>query len=171
MILFFCLIWLGQANAQHLKDDRYPNWDNKLTGKVIYKERTHKRYRSIRRQRGDAMRFLADAADVATLPIRRMAGAVVHGARPSGCPARSWCGCYLSKALGLHRRDLWLARNWARIGSPTGASPGAIVVWPHHVGRITAVDGNRIKVLSGNDSRMVRERWRSMAGVIAFRRI
>lgn len=89
--------------------------------------------------------------------------------RPAGCPARRWCGCWLAKHLGMNRRDLWLARNWARVGRPTSPQPGAIVVWHRHVGKVTAVEAGRIKVLSGNDGRMVRERWRSARGVIAYR--
>ena len=38
-----------------------------------------------------------------------------------------------------------------------------------NVGKVTAVDGHRIKVLSGNDGRRVRDRWRTTAGVIAYR--
>lgn len=103
--------------------------------------------------------------------LRREVGRAVVGSRPGHCPARSWCGCYLADHLGLrHRRDLWLARNWARVGSPAhGPRVGAVVVWRHHVGKITEVSGNRIRVLSGNDSRAVRNRWRTVRGVIAYR--
>lgn len=94
------------------------------------------------------------------------------GSRPAGCPSRAWCGCYLGKLLGLTQRSLWLARNWAHVGVPAGGpAPGVIVVWSHHVGKVTAVDGHRIKVLSGNDGHAVRERWRTTAGVIAWRRV
>lgn len=94
----------------------------------------------------------------------------VIGGRPSGCPARAWCGCWLASHLGISDRSLWLARNWARVGhSAGGPQVGAIVVWRHHVGKIKAVEGNRILVLSGNDGRAVRERWRTTSGVIAYR--
>ena len=90
--------------------------------------------------------------------------------RPSSCPPRAWCGCWLAKHLGLSDRSLWLARRWASLGSDAGGPRvGAIVVWRHHVGKITAVDGHRIRVLSGNDGRAVRDRWRTTAGVIAYR--
>jgi hypothetical protein len=90
--------------------------------------------------------------------------------RPEGCPARAWCGCFLMSYFGLSDRSLWLARNWARIGQGvSGPQPGAIVVWRHHVGLIRSTDGDRILVLSGNDGRRVRERWRSTRGVIAYR--
>jgi len=100
--------------------------------------------------------------------VREVAEA--FGGRPADCPARAWCGCWLGHHLGIARRDLWLARNWAHVGKPAGGPRvGAIVVWRHHVGKITAVSGNRIRVLSGNDGRAVRDRWRSVRGVIAYR--
>jgi hypothetical protein len=67
-------------------------------------------------------------------------------------------------------RSLWKASKWAGVGTPVREPRvGAVVVWRHHVGKITAVEGRRIRVLSGNDSNAVRERWRSTAGVIAYR--
>lgn len=98
----------------------------------------------------------------------------VIGERPAGCPPRAWCGCWLAHHLGLRDRSLWLARNWAQLGRPSGPQPGAIVVFARgrggHVGKVTAVAPGRIKVLSGNDGRMVRERWRdARRGVIAYR--
>jgi hypothetical protein len=90
--------------------------------------------------------------------------------RPASCPVRAWCGCWLAHHLGISNRSLWLARKWASMGySAGGPQVSAIVVWRHHVGLIRAVEGNRILVLSGNDGRAVRERWRSTAGVIAYR--
>jgi hypothetical protein len=101
--------------------------------------------------------------------IATTAAADVVGHKPPGCPSR-WCGCWLAQHMGLSDRSLNLARRWASIGSPAhGPAPGAVVVWRHHVGKITAVDGHRIKVLSGNDGRRVRDRWRTTAGVIAYR--
>ncbi|MCW2317966.1 hypothetical protein M2322_003531 [Rhodoblastus acidophilus] len=89
-----------------------------------------------------------------------------YGPRPA-----AWCGWFMTRLTGLHDRALWLARNWAHVGEPSAARPGAVVVWPHHVGRVEAVSGGRILVLSGNDGHRVRTRWRSMRGVIAFRRV
>lgn len=91
--------------------------------------------------------------------------------RPMGCPARAWCGCFLSHDLGIHRRDLWVARNWAKIGVPAGGPvAGAIVVWRHHVGVIKRVTSKgKAIVRSGNDGGRVRERERSISGAIAFR--
>lgn len=83
-----------------------------------------------------------------------------------------WCGWWLGRHLGLNDRALWLARNWARVGSrAAGPCVGCIVVWRNHVGIVKAVDGRRIRVLSGNDGGAVRERWHSASGVIAWREI
>lgn len=94
----------------------------------------------------------------------------VTGGRPSGCPAHAWCGCWLAAHLGMSDRGLWLAQNWAHVGSQAnGPGERVIAVWRHHVGLITAVDGNKIKLLSGNDGNQVRERWRPISGIIAYR--
>ena len=96
--------------------------------------------------------------------------ASAESGRPHGCPARAWCGCFLSKHLGLNNRSLWLARNWARIGSASSPVSGAIVVWRHHVGLIKRVTSRgKAIVLSGNDGRRVRERERTISNAIAFR--
>jgi hypothetical protein len=129
-------------------------------------------YRQKRAPAGRARPWLADPPITVAQGFRRevaRAGTVILGGRPAGCPARSWCGCWLASHLGMRDRSLWLARNWAHVGSSSGPRPGAIVVWRHHVGKITAVNGHRIRVLSGNDGRRVRERWRTTAGVIAYR--
>jgi hypothetical protein len=69
-------------------------------------------------------------------------------------------------------RRLWLARNWAQVGQNAGRPQiGAVVVWRHHVGIITGRAGEQWIVKSGNDGRGVRERVRSIAGAIAFRRV
>lgn len=84
---------------------------------------------------------------------------------------RAWCGWWMGQHLGKHDRSLWVARNWARVGSNAGGpGEGVVVVWRHHVGIITGrtADGRWI-VRSGNDGRRVRERPRSLAGAIAFR--
>lgn len=85
-----------------------------------------------------------------------------------------WCGIYMSNYFGIHKRSLWLARNWAHEGVPV-SSPGvgAVVVWPHHVGVIVGEPDahGRWLVHSGNDGNAVRTRARSLRGAIAFRYI
>lgn len=88
-----------------------------------------------------------------------------RGGRPGGCPS-AWCGCWLAQHLGLNRIsiNLNLAWNWSKIGHQTSPQPGAVAVWPHHVGLVKGVRrGNRgleLLLLSGNDGHAVRERWR-----------
>jgi hypothetical protein len=95
----------------------------------------------------------------------RVAAATIGNGRPA-----AWCGWWLGHHLGMPRRDLWLARNWAHVGSNAGGPRvGAIVVWSHHVGIITGRAGSEWVVKSGNDGHAVRERPRSIAGAIAFR--
>jgi hypothetical protein len=108
-----------------------------------------------------------------------------HGYRPhrfarrNAARARSgrgrpsaWCGWWLGNHLGMHRRDLWLARNWASVGSNArGPGVGVVVVGRHHVGVITGRSGSGWIVKSGNDGNRVRERVRSISGAIAFRHV
>lgn len=94
------------------------------------------------------------------------AGRVVNWIKP-----RAWCGWWMRRHLGVANPAGNLARWWAGYGRPAhGPHVGAIVVWRHHVGRITGrtADGRWI-VRSGNDGHRVRERPRSVAGAIAFR--
>jgi hypothetical protein len=100
-----------------------------------------------------------------------MASTMVAAAGPSHRP-RAWCGWWLGQHLGMTSSHLWVARNWARVGSSAGGPHvGAIVVWRHHVGIITGRNAFGWVVKSGNDGGAVRERPRSVAGAIAFRRI
>ena len=102
---------------------------------------------------------------------RHFRGARSAAARGGGKP-RAWCGWWLGRHLGMPRRDLWLARNWARVGrSAGGPRIGAVVVWRHHVGIITGRAGAKWVVKSGNDGNAVRERPRSISGAIAFRHL
>ena len=95
----------------------------------------------------------------------------VIGYRPRDCAGIPWCGCFLRHIVGRDPGPAYnLARNWAHWGHPTFPHVGAIVVWPHHVGRIVAQSRNgEWIVLSGNDGHAVRARSRSLAGAIAFR--
>jgi hypothetical protein len=91
--------------------------------------------------------------------------------RAVGRPS-AWCGWWLGQHLGMPSRHLWLARNWKSVGSHAGGpGVGVVVVWPHHVGIITGKKGGQWVVKSGNDGHAVRERPRSVAGAIAFRRV
>jgi hypothetical protein len=89
---------------------------------------------------------------------------------------RAWCGWWMQVSTGvtsaMTHRNLNMAVEWSRVGSPTEPSDGAIVVWRHHVGRIVSMLGHgHAVVVSGNDGHRVRTRLRSLRGAIAFRRI
>jgi hypothetical protein len=62
-----------------------------------------------------------------------------------------------------------LARNWARWGQAGPAGVGAVVVWPHHVGKIVGQESGEWVIESGNDGHRVRTRPLSIAGAIAIR--
>ena len=90
---------------------------------------------------------------------------VVSGSRPS-----AWCGWFMRRIVGKDPGTAFnLARNWSHWGSATSPHVGAIVVWPHHVGKIVGGSPGHWAVLSGNDGHAVRTRERSIAGAIAFR--
>ncbi|WJR74982.1 hypothetical protein [Bradyrhizobium sp. NP1] len=93
-----------------------------------------------------------------------------HGSSYAGRPA-AWCGWYMRTQVGQDPGPQYnLARSWARYGSNAGGpSVGAIVVWPHHVGKIVGQENGQWIVQSGNDGHGVRVRPRSLAGAIAFR--
>lgn len=101
-------------------------------------------------------------------------GGSFHGSNAAAARARGlpWCGAEMADELGIHGqqgRELWIARNWARVGTATSAHVGAVVVWAHHVGRIVGQEGGKWVVRSGNDGGGVRSRARSLAGAIAIR--
>ena len=88
-----------------------------------------------------------------------------HDPRP-----HAWCGWWLRHELGVADRNYNLAANWRHFGSNAGGpAVGAVVVWWHHVGLITARTGSGWVIKSGNDDHAVRERERSVRGAIAFR--
>ena len=99
---------------------------------------------------------------------------------PQPCPEHDWCGCWLATYLGIHDqkqwRELWIARNWATYGKPAeGPAPGVIAIYGRgnggHVGIVTALSRRPgfVVLKSGNDNNAVRERERSIEGVIAWR--
>ncbi|HVX74499.1 MAG TPA: hypothetical protein VHB49_00125 [Bradyrhizobium sp.] len=97
-----------------------------------------------------------------------------HAGRHYGYAGRpaAWCGWYMRSQVGADPGPSYnLARNWAHYGSNAGGPRvGAIVVWPHHVGRIVGREqSGQWIVQSGNDGHAVRTRPRSLAGAIAFR--
>jgi hypothetical protein len=96
--------------------------------------------------------------------LRRTAYRGGYGPRPA-----AWCGWYMRQLLGVANPAFNLARNWARWGHAGPAGVGAVVVWPHHVGKIVGREGGEWVIQSGNDGHAVRTRPRSIAGAIAVR--
>lgn len=87
------------------------------------------------------------------------------GARPS-----AWCGWEMRQLVsGDPGPQFNLARNWARWGRAGGPGVGAVVVWPHHVGKIVGREDGQWIIKSGNDGHALRTRPRSIAGAIAIR--
>ena len=87
------------------------------------------------------------------------------GARPS-----AWCGWEMRQLVGGDPGPSYnLARNWAHWGRSGPAGVGAVVVWPHHVGKIVGQENGEWVIESGNDGHALRSRARSIAGAIAIR--
>jgi len=88
-----------------------------------------------------------------------------YGARPA-----AWCGWEMRHLVSEDPGPAFnLARNWAHWGQGGPAGVGAVVVWPHHVGRIVGRAEGMWVVESGNDGHQIRTRPRSIAGAIAIR--
>jgi hypothetical protein len=96
-------------------------------------------------------------------------GRGMSGAASTGRP-RAWCGWQMRQLVGSDPGPQYnLARNWASWGHPGPAGIGAIVVWPHHVGKIVGQEGGMWIIQSGNDGNRVRTRPLSIAGAVAIR--
>ncbi len=88
-----------------------------------------------------------------------------YGRRPS-----AWCGWEMRQLVGNDPgAEYDLARNWAHWGHAGPAGVGAVVVWPHHVGKIVGQENGQWVIKSGNDGHALRTRPRSIAGAIAIR--
>ncbi len=89
--------------------------------------------------------------------------------RDHGRPA-AWCGWEMRHLVGADPGPSFnLARNWAHWGRSGPAGIGAVVVWPHHVGKIVGQENGHWIIESGNDGHALRTRPRSIAGAIAIR--
>ena len=82
----------------------------------------------------------------------------------------AWCGWEMRRLVGSDPGETYnLARNWAHWGRSGPAGVGAVVVWPHHVGKIVGQENGEWVIESGNDGHALRTRPRSIAGAIAIR--
>jgi len=96
-----------------------------------------------------------------------------RGTNPTG-RAHDWCAAFANLVLqhtGHRGSGSALARSFARYGRPApGPVPGAIVVFPHHVGFVVRAEGGgRIRVVSGNHGHRVGEGLYSTSRAIAYR--
>ena len=95
--------------------------------------------------------------------------AAVYRGRNQARPV-AWCDWEMRRLVGVDPGPSFnLARNWAHWGRPGPAGIGAVVVWPHHVGKIVGQQNGEWIVESGNDGHALRTRPRSIAGAIAIR--
>jgi hypothetical protein len=93
----------------------------------------------------------------------------VYRGRNQAHPA-AWCGWEMRRLVGADPGQSFnLARNWAHWGRPGPAGVGAVVVWPHHVGKIVGQHNGQWIIESGNDGHALRARARSIGGAIAIR--
>ena len=83
-----------------------------------------------------------------------------------------WCGFAMNafaREAGMPTIGSGRAIDWRSYGRPTGARAGAIAVFPHHVGIVTGVVGNKVQIISGNHGGRVGLGLYSMSRVVAFR--
>jgi hypothetical protein len=111
----------------------------------------------------------APAAFGSTAPQEAYPQRTAERGRGNGRPA-AWCGWEMRRLVdGDPGPSFNLARNWAHWGRSGPAGVGAVVVWPHHVGKIVGQDNGMWVIESGNDGHALRTRPRSIAGAIAVR--
>jgi hypothetical protein len=102
--------------------------------------------------------------------IASLVAFAVSPAKAADPRPHAWCGWQMRQWLGVADRAYNLAANWRHYGSNAGGpAVGVIVVWWHHVGIITGHNSGGWIIKSGNDNHAVRERERSLRGVIAYR--
>jgi len=88
-----------------------------------------------------------------------------YGPRPA-----EWCGWEMRHLVSSDPGAAYnRAAEWAHWGRGGPAGIGAIVVWPHHVGKIVGQEAGMWVIESGNDGHALRTRPRSIAGAIAIR--
>jgi hypothetical protein len=97
-------------------------------------------------------------------------GAATHLTGGAGPRPSAWCGWAMRQLVsGDPGPSYNLARNWAHWGRSGPAGVGAVVVWPHHVGKIVGQENGEWVIESGNDGHALRSRARSIGGAIAIR--
>jgi hypothetical protein len=88
-----------------------------------------------------------------------------YGPRPA-----EWCGWEMRHLVSSDPGVAYnRAAEWAHWGHAGPAGVGAVVVWPHHVGKIVGQEAGMWVIESGNDGHALRTRPRSIGGAIAIR--
>jgi uncharacterized protein (TIGR02594 family) len=136
----------------------------------------HHRFAAVRQHRRE--RAVSTAAAIAQSAKHGSSDVVVmaqryRGTNPTG-RSHDWCAEFANlvlKRTGHRGSGSALARSFASYGRPApGPVPGAIVVFPHHVGFVIGSDGHgRIRVVSGNHGHRVGEGFYSTRRAIAYR--
>lgn len=199
LLLCFVFVLFQNSNAvarsyhKHARVLHSHAFGHSLKSKTKFKKkhRVHAAFTNTPHQESDICLFFCRAQELSSprvasfgvpSPWRRMEskstvtyrGNVIVGPRPY-----AWCGWWMQTYTGITsastRLNLNRAIEWAQVGRATSPQIGAIVVWRHHVGKITGVAANgRYLVMSGNSGgrrghRTVTEHLRSVRGAIAFR--
>jgi hypothetical protein len=152
----------AQARVRHSYHRHYNHQARRSSERVHWAGREHRGWRDYGSARADdGWRYAGDAKPSGAA-MRYHGG---YGARPS-----AWCGWEMRHLVsGDPGPSYNLARNWAHWGHAGQAGVGAVVVWPHHVGKIVGRENGEWVVESGNDGHALRTRPRSIAGAIAVR--
>lgn len=122
-----------------------------------------------------AMHHRAHASAIARGAARGDAVSIAMRFLGSGNPTGTrgpWCGDFmnllehLSGRRGIASR---MATAWASYGHASAPVRGAIAVFPSHVARVIAREGDRLEIISGNWSRRVGIGWVRLRSAVAFR--
>ena len=125
-------------------------------------------YRVVSRRRSRAPEPIGQQQQFAGGLWNNSQASAYHGGL-GGRPA-AWCGWEMRQLVGGDPGpEDNLARNWANWGHSGPAGVGAVVVWPHHVGKIVGQQDGEWIIESGNDGHAVRTRPLPIAGAIAIR--
>jgi hypothetical protein len=131
--------------------------------------REHHHYRHHRHMAQQADTFSAPPLGFWGPQAAGFSGPQAAAGHVGGRPA-AWCGWEMRQLVSSDPGPSFnLARNWTHWGHSGPVGVGAVVVWPHHVGKIVGQQDGQWIVQSGNDGHAVRTRPRSIAGVIAVR--
>jgi hypothetical protein len=131
--------------------------------------REHHHYRHHRHMAQQADTFSAPPPGFWGPQAAGFSGQQTAAGHVGGRPA-AWCGWEMRQLVSSDPGPSFnLARNWTHWGHSGPVGVGAVVVWPHHVGKIVGQQNGQWIVQSGNDGHAVRTRPRSIAGVIAVR--